>query len=92
MDDDETAQLDWHTPEFDLARSEIRAGVNRYAVELARQHEETDEPLVIAWAVAFESTSIQLEQRDQARRDSIVPTEQSISASVGLGTWLANRW
>lgn len=90
--DDEPTDTDWHTSEFDLARSEIKAGINRYAAELARQHEEADEPLVIAWAVAFESTSIQLEQRDQARRDSVVPLEQSISASLGLGTWLANRW
>jgi hypothetical protein len=90
MDDENP--LDWHTEEFEQARAEIQAGVNRYAKELARQHEEADDPIVIAWAVAFESTSIQLEQRDQARRDSIVPTEQSISASLGLGTWLANRW
>lgn len=91
MDEDETEPVDWHAPELERARDEIQAGINRYARELARQRND-DEPLVVAWVAGWESTSVRLEQSDKAARDAAVPTSQSISASLGLGSWLHDRW
>jgi hypothetical protein len=90
MDEDEDTRH-WHTPALDQARDEIARAITAYAAELARQDSE-EAPIIVGWVVAYEGTSIELEQADQAQRQTIVPNGQTISASVGLGTYASRHW
>jgi hypothetical protein len=91
MDDDEDDTRDWHTPALETARDAIARAITAYAAELARQDDE-EAPVIVGWIVAYEGTSIELEQADQAQRQTIVPNGQTISASVGLGTYASRHW
>lgn len=61
-------------------------------VEAVQFTRPDDAPYVVAWAVAAEWTNAELEQSGRAGRDVISPSEQSISASAGLGAYLSNRF
>jgi len=49
-------------------------------------------PYVRGWAVAYEYTSHQLEIAEQSGRGVIIPDGQMISASLGLGVHLQDRF
>lgn len=73
--------------ELDARRAEIVQEVGRLVSEYASIQE--DHPVfVLGWAVSYEGTSIELESNDMALRGAMVPPNQMISASLGLGVYL----
>lgn len=82
MDDDE------RTPELDALSVEVGKSIGAYARAKA-QAEGRDDPIVIAWAVGYEYTSVELEQKRQGGRGVIVDNGQMLSASWGLGEFIS---
>lgn len=86
-DFDEQAQQ-----ELTAISDEIGRLVQRYAERRAVAEEDASPPIVVAWAVSYELTSIELELRAQARGGQIIRDGQSIVASLGLGIKLADAF
>lgn len=84
----EERPYDYLAPEVVAARD----GVARAVTEYLRTIRPNDDPYVVAWAVGVEWTNAELEQTGRAGRDVVSPSEQSISASAGLGAYLMNRF
>lgn len=80
--------IDWSSDKIRDARDVVSKAISDYLTAV-RPDEAT---IVVAWAVGIEWTSIELEQNFQAGRDVIMPREQTISASAGLGAYLVNRF
>lgn len=87
MDDNER-EYDWNSPEVENARIDIERAITQY-MQIIRPD---DAPLVVAWQVGVEWTNTELERDGQAGRDVIGPKEQTISASLGLGMYIADRY
>lgn len=85
---DEERGYDYLAPEVVAARAAVGKAISDY-LQTIRPDEE---PYVVAWAVAAEWTNTDLEQTGRAGRDVISPSEQSVSASAGLGAYLTNRF
>lgn len=88
MDEDDQPDYDYFAPEVVEARDTVARAITTY-LNLIRPDET---PYVVAWAVGVEWTNAELEQTARAGRDVISPSEQSISASAGLGAYLMNRF
>ena len=89
MDDDEdTPSYDYFAPEVQAARDAVGRAISEYL----RTIHPDEEPFVVAWVVGAEWTNAKLEQSARAGRDIISPAEQSISASGGLGAYVAARF
>lgn len=88
MDDDDETPYDVTAPELVAARDAISRAINNY-LQLLRPSEN---PYPVAWVIGVEWTNTELEQQARAGRDTIMPNEQTISASGGLGTYIANRY
>lgn len=87
MSDDER-EYDYLAPDVVAARAAVGKAVSEY-LRVIRPDED---PYVVAWAVAVEWTNAELEQTGRAGRDVISPSEQNISATVGLGAYLTHRF
>lgn len=87
MDDDES-DYDYMAPETVDARNAVGRAITGY-LNIIRPNEA---PYVVAWAVGVEWTNAELEQTGRAGRDVISPSEQSVSATAGLGAFLTNRF
>ena len=87
MDDDELS-ADFLAPDVVEARAVLGRAISDY-LDVLRGEEQ---PFVVAWVVAAEWTNPDLEQTGRAGRDVVSPTEQTLSASVGLGAFIASRY
>jgi hypothetical protein len=87
MDDDEL-EYDYLAPEVVEARNAVGRAIADYLTVIR----PTEQPYVVAWAVGAEWTNATLEQTGRAGRDVISPSEQPISATCGLGQYLAVRF
>lgn len=85
---DEERDYDYLAPEVVEARDTVARAIATYLNTIR----PTETPYVVAWAVGVEWTNTELEQTGRAGRDVISPSEQSISASAGLGSYLVNRF
>ena len=85
---DEDRDFDYLALEVVAARAAVGKAVSEY-LQIIRPDED---PYVVAWAVGVEWTNAELEQTARAGRDVISPSEQNISATVGLGVYLAKRF
>lgn len=85
---DEERPYDYLAPEVVAARDAVGKAIAEYL----RTIRPDDNPYVVAWAVGAEWTNAELEQTGRAGRDVISPSEQSISASAGIGAHLVNRF
>lgn len=88
MSDEDERPYDYLAPAVVAARDAVGRAIAEY-VALIRPGES---PYVVAWAVAAEWTNAELEQSGRAARDIVSPSEQSLSASAGLGAYLMNRF
>ena len=89
MDDDEDGRsYDYLAPEVVEARDAVGRAVANY-LSIIRPDET---PFILAWVIAAEWTNPELEQSGRAGRDVISPSEQTISASAGLGAYIAGRF
>jgi hypothetical protein len=88
MDDDQQADYEYMAPEVQAARDTIAKAIAHYMLILR----PTEQPYMVAWTVACEWTNTELEQSGRAGRDTISPSEQTISATVGLGQYTVNRY
>ncbi len=79
---------DYLAPDVVAARDTVGKAISDYL----RVIRPDDDPYVVAWAVGVEWTNAELEQTGRAGRDVISPSEQSISASAGLGAYLTHRF
>lgn len=86
MDDDDRG-YNYLDPAVVAARDEVGKAVTAY-LKIIRPEEN---PYVVAWAVGAEWTNSELELSGQAARDIISPSEQSVSATAGLGAYLLHR-
>ncbi|WP_405373394.1 MULTISPECIES: hypothetical protein [unclassified Microbacterium] len=87
-DDDDDFTTDFNAPEVRAAKDAVARAINDYLHVLRPD----DAPYVVAWAVAAEWTNTDLELTGRAGRDIIMPNEQTISASAGLGSYLTGRF
>lgn len=85
---DDEREYDYLAPEVVAARD----AVGRAIADYLRTIRPDEDPYLVAWAVGAEWTNTDLEQSGRAGRDVISPSEQSISASAGLGAYLVNRF
>lgn len=85
---DDEREYDYLAPEVVAARD----AVGRAIADYLRTIRPNEDPYLVAWAVGTEWTNTDLEQSGRAGRDVISPSEQSISASAGLGAYLVNRF
>lgn len=85
---DEERPYEYLAPDVVAARD----AVGRAIAEYLRTIRPDEDPFVLAWAVGVEWTNAELEQSGRAGRDVISPSEQSISASAGIGAYLFNRF
>jgi len=88
MDDDDEQQPSYLTPEAAEARDKVSKAISEY-LQVVRPGED---PYVVAWVVGAEWTNATLEQTGRAGRDVIMPQDQSIAASCGLGVYITNRF
>jgi hypothetical protein len=80
------------TDEAEKLRDEIGRLVGTY---ISRQYEIAeieDKPYVVCWALALEYTTIDLERSGHADRSVITANGQSVSATSGLGHYLAKMF
>jgi hypothetical protein len=87
-DDGELEPYDYLAPEVVAARAAVGRAIAEYLAVIR----PTEQPYIVAWAAAAEWTNTELEQTGQASRDVISPSEQTISASAGLGSYLHHRF
>lgn len=87
MDDDDYT-VDFNSAEVIAAKDAVARAVSDY-LQLLRPE---DAPYVVAWVVGAEWTNTDLEQTGRAGRDIIMPHEQTISASAGLGSYITSRF
>jgi hypothetical protein len=87
-EDNDDRSYDYLAPEVVEAREAVGRAVTNY-LNVIRSDET---PFVLARAVAAEWTNPELEQTGRAGRDIISPSEQTVSASAGLGAYLAARF
>lgn len=73
---------------LDEKRAELSKLLNEIAKLHSLEREEDDEPFVVAWALAYEFTSVKLELESKAGRRVFVADNQMISTSLGLGHYL----
>lgn len=85
---DEEREYDYLAPDVVAARDAVGKAIADYL----RIIRPDDDPYVVAWAVGAEWTNAELEHAGRAGRAVISPSEQSISASAGLGAYLSNRF
>lgn len=88
MSDEEQRPYDYLAPEVVAARD----AVGRAIADYLRTIRPDEDPYLVAWAVGAEWTNAELEQSGRAGRDVVSPSEQSISASAGIGAYLLNRF
>lgn len=88
MDDEDERPYDYMAPEVMEARERVGKAITEY-LNTIRPDEQ---PYVVAWCVGAEWTNTELEQNGRAGRDVISPSEQSISASAGIGSYIASRF
>ena len=62
----------------------IRDEIGRLVSELSRLRNPDDQPIVIGWALAYEWTSIELEQTDRFGTGTTAANQQSGALSRGL--------
>ena len=86
MDDDD--EYDYMAPDVQEARNVVAKAIADYLLVIR----PTETPYVVAWCAAAEWTNTELEQSGSAGRDTISPSEQSISATVGLGAYVSARY
>lgn len=86
--DDEQLPYEYLAPEVVAARDAVGKAIGEYL----RIIRPTEDPYVVAWAVGAEWTNADLEQSGRAGRDVISPSEQTLSASAGIGAYLFNRF
>lgn len=79
---------DFTSPEAIEARDNVSKAISEY-LTLLRPDEA---PYVVAWTVGAEWTNTELEQTGRAGRDIIMPLEQTVSASAGLGAYITSRF
>lgn len=87
-DGDDYRDYDYFAPKVIAAREAVGKAISDYIGTIRPD----DAPYVVAWAVAAEWTNRELEQTGRAGRDTISPSEQTISATVGLGSHLVARY
>lgn len=88
MSDKDAHPYDYLAPEVVEARAAVGRAISAYLAVIRPE----EKPYVVAWAVAAEWTNAELEQTGRAGQDVISPSEQPISASAGLGAYLAKRF
>lgn len=88
MSDEEARPFDYLAPEVIAARDAVGRAIAAYLAVIRPD----ESPYVVAWAVAAEWTNTELELAGRAGRDVVAPSEQSVSASAGLGAYLVNRF
>lgn len=81
-------EYDYLAPNVVAARDAVGKAIADYL----RTIRPTDDPYVVAWCVGAEWTNAELEQTGRAGRDVISPSEQSISASAGIGAYITARF
>lgn len=86
MDDDR--EYDYLAPDIVAARDAVGKAITDYL----RTIRPDDDPYVVAWCVGAEWTNPEFEQTGRAGRDVISPSEQSISASAGIGAYITARF
>lgn len=87
-DEEDAEEYDYLAPEVVAARANVGKAISEYMATIR----PNEKPFVVAWAVACEWTNAELEQSGRAGRDVISPSEQTISASSGLGWHLVRRF
>lgn len=65
-------------------QDEIRDEIGRLAGELARLRNPDDQPILMGWAIAYEWTSVDLEQNDRFGIGTTSAREQLGAATRGL--------
>ena len=70
----------------------IRDEIGRLISEFTRLHNPDDQPIVIGWALAYEWTSVELEQADRFGTGTTAPSQQSGALSRGLFELGADQW
>lgn len=83
-DDDKPTYM---SPDATAARDKVSKAISEY-LQVMRPDED---PYVVAWVVGAEWTNVEAERAGRAGRDMIMPLEQSLAASAGLGLYLTNR-
>ena len=70
----------------------IRDEIGRLVSELTRLRNPDDQPIIIGWALAYEWTSVELEQADRFGSGTAAPGQQSGALSRGLFELGAEDW
>lgn len=84
------------TPEeraaLDVAREKIAAGIREYVSLLRDDEFEGDNPYVQEWIVGVEWTNVELERENKGARDVIARDGATLSAALGLGIYIRDRF
>lgn len=81
-------EYNYLAPDVIAARDRVGKAITEYLHTIRPD----DAPYVVAWCVGAEWTNAELEQTGRAGRDVISPSEQSISASAGIGAYITARF
>lgn len=77
---------------LEAERVKIERHVRRY-VELLREDDHpNDLPIIQEWVVGVEWTNVELEQSNRGGRDVIMRDGGTISAALGLGVYIRDRF
>lgn len=73
-------------------QDEIFAKIGRLVGELTRLRQQDEDPIIVGWALAYEYTSVDIEQADRFGIGTAAPREQSGALSRGLFDLGAESW